>query len=261
MLPVSVTAIVLRIIFQLKLADIVINITAGGPGGATDTVSSFIFREYRDRSNVGYGTMLAEVYLIIIIIFISLLLRFVSRWMQREEQHMTQPSRQFAAVQIMREAACLIYGALLLWAFICLFPIYWTISTSFKTAVNVTQGDIIPWVGRFQPDWKGWRSLGLSPDTIGEISTVRDEFLLRFEKQRAGLGGRGAAGGDHRLAGGLWAEPLSIQIRSVAEQGHLLLLPVAAHPAAGRPGHAISRALQGTGPARHASSGSSSSIR
>ena len=74
----------------------------------------------------------------------------------------------------------LIYGALLLWAFVCLFPIYWTISTSFKTAVNVTQGDIIPWVGRFQPDWKGWRSLGLSPDTIGEISTVRDEFLLRF---------------------------------------------------------------------------------
>ena len=54
----------------------------------------------------------------------------------------------------------LIYGALLLWAFVCLFPIYWTISTSFKTALNVTQGDIIPWVGRFQPDWKGWRSLG-----------------------------------------------------------------------------------------------------
>ena len=55
MLPVSVTAIVLRIIFELKLADIVINVTAGGPGGATDTVSSFIYREYRDRSNVGYG--------------------------------------------------------------------------------------------------------------------------------------------------------------------------------------------------------------
>ena len=70
MLPVSVTAVVLRIIFELKLADIVINVTAGGPGGATDTVSSFIYREYRDRSNVGYGTMLAEVYLIIIIIFV-----------------------------------------------------------------------------------------------------------------------------------------------------------------------------------------------
>ncbi len=84
MLPVSVTAIVLRIIFQLKLADIVINTTSGGPNGATDTVSSFIYREYRERSNVGYGTMVAEVYLIIIIIFVSLLLKFVSRWMQRE---------------------------------------------------------------------------------------------------------------------------------------------------------------------------------
>ncbi len=74
----------------------------------------------------------------------------------------------------------LIYAALCIWAFICLFPIYWTISTSFKTAVNVTQGDIIPWVGRFQPSWKGWRSLGLSPDTIFETSTVREEFMLRF---------------------------------------------------------------------------------
>jgi multiple sugar transport system permease protein len=74
----------------------------------------------------------------------------------------------------------LIYGALLLWAFVCLFPLYWTVSTSFKTANDVTHGHLIPWVD-YQPDWKGWRSLGLSPDTIGETSTVRDEFLLRFE--------------------------------------------------------------------------------
>jgi multiple sugar transport system permease protein len=74
----------------------------------------------------------------------------------------------------------LIYGALLLWAFICLFPIYWTITTSFKSALDVTQGHLLPWLD-FQPDWKGWRSLGLSPDTIFETSTVRDEFLSRFE--------------------------------------------------------------------------------
>jgi multiple sugar transport system permease protein len=83
MLPVSVTAIILRIIFKLKLADIVINVTAGGPGGATDTVSSFIYREYRDRSNVGYGTMLAEFYLVIIIAFVTLLLHWASRFMRR----------------------------------------------------------------------------------------------------------------------------------------------------------------------------------
>src|SRR5204862_4502213 len=74
----------------------------------------------------------------------------------------------------------LIYAALILWAFISLFPIYWTVTTSFKTAVDVTQGHIVPWID-FLPDWKGWRSLGLSPDTIGDISTVREEFLLRSE--------------------------------------------------------------------------------
>lgn len=73
-----------------------------------------------------------------------------------------------------------IYGLLILWAFICLFPIYWTFTTSFKVAVDVTKGHYIPWVD-FMPDWKGWRSLGLSPDTIGATSTAREEFLKRFE--------------------------------------------------------------------------------
>ena len=83
MLPVSVTAVVIRIIFKLKLADIIINVTSGGPGGATDSVTSFIFREYRDRSNVGYGTLLAIIYLVVIIVFVTALLKLVSRWMER----------------------------------------------------------------------------------------------------------------------------------------------------------------------------------
>jgi len=72
-----------------------------------------------------------------------------------------------------------IYGLLLLWTFIALFPIYWTITTSFKVAVDVTQGHLIPWVD-YTPDWRGWRSIGLSPDTIFNTSTVREEFMKRF---------------------------------------------------------------------------------
>ena len=83
MLPVSVTAVILRIIFKLKLADIIITVTSGGPGGATDSVSSFIYREYRDRSNVGYGTMLAMFYLVAIIVFVTVLLNIANRFMQR----------------------------------------------------------------------------------------------------------------------------------------------------------------------------------
>ena len=33
----------------------------------------------------------------------------------------------------------LIYAALLFWTFICLFPIFWTVTTSFKVAVDITQ--------------------------------------------------------------------------------------------------------------------------
>lgn len=83
MLPVSITAILIRIIFKLKLADIIITVTSGGPGGATDSITSFIFREYRDRSNVGYGTLLAFVYLVIIVIFLTILIRAVNRWLDR----------------------------------------------------------------------------------------------------------------------------------------------------------------------------------
>ena len=83
-----------------------------------------------------------------------------------------------------------IYGALLGWTFIALFPIYWTVTTSFKTAVDVTQGHLIPFID-FMPDWKGWRSLGLSPDRIFQTSTARDE-------QRGGCDRRGSAAVAHR---------------------------------------------------------------
>ena len=82
MLPVSITAVLIRVIFKLKLADIIISVTSGGPGGATDSVTSFIFREYRDRSNVGYGTLLAMVYLVIIIVVMTVLMKVADRWMR-----------------------------------------------------------------------------------------------------------------------------------------------------------------------------------
>ena len=73
----------------------------------------------------------------------------------------------------------LLYAALLIWAFLCLFPIYWTITTSFKIAPDVMLGKMVPGVD-FHPNWLGWKTLGLSPDTITQQSTVRQEFLRRF---------------------------------------------------------------------------------
>ncbi|WP_034854288.1 carbohydrate ABC transporter permease [Sinorhizobium sojae] len=72
-----------------------------------------------------------------------------------------------------------VYGLLAAWAVICIFPLFWTVSTSFKTAADVMKGNLIPWLD-FTPNWLGWRSLGLSPDTIFNVSTVRDEFMRRL---------------------------------------------------------------------------------
>ncbi|OWO94397.1 sugar ABC transporter permease [Rhizobium esperanzae] len=72
-----------------------------------------------------------------------------------------------------------VYGLLIIWACVCIFPLFWTVSTSFKTAADVMRGNLIPWFN-FAPNWLGWRSLGLSPDTIPQISTVRDEFMRRL---------------------------------------------------------------------------------
>ncbi len=72
-----------------------------------------------------------------------------------------------------------VYTALILWTVVCLFPIYWTVTTSFKMAPDVMQGNLVPWVD-YTPQWLGWRSLGLSPDTWDAPSTVREQFMLRF---------------------------------------------------------------------------------
>jgi multiple sugar transport system permease protein len=85
--------------------------------------------------------------------------------------------RRFQAVRIFGRIA--VYGLLIAWTVVCLFPIYWTLTTSFKLPPNVMQGHLIPWMGGFEPNWKGWQSLGLSPDSIFGVSTVRDEFMKR----------------------------------------------------------------------------------
>jgi multiple sugar transport system permease protein len=67
-----------------------------------------------------------------------------------------------------------IYVALIVWAVICLFPLYWTISTSIKPREAVLQGPkYLPWVD-FQPDNKGWFPLLYEPGQ-------RSNFLRHFE--------------------------------------------------------------------------------
>ena len=67
-----------------------------------------------------------------------------------------------------------IYLLLAIWAFVCIFPIYWTVTTSVKSREAVIQGPkYIPYVD-FQPDNKGWFPL------IYEAGS-RANFLKHFQ--------------------------------------------------------------------------------
>jgi len=83
MLPISLTAIILRIIFELKLIDVVRVVTGGGPGGATDTITLFIYREGIEKTNVGYATAMSQFYLLLIIISITIVLWLAGKWIQK----------------------------------------------------------------------------------------------------------------------------------------------------------------------------------
>jgi multiple sugar transport system permease protein len=83
MLPISLTAVILRVIFELKLLDVVRVVTGGGPGSATDTVNLYIFREGIEKTNVGYATTMSQFYLLLIIISISIVLWLANKVMQR----------------------------------------------------------------------------------------------------------------------------------------------------------------------------------
>jgi multiple sugar transport system permease protein len=83
MLPVSLTAIILRVIFELKLLDVVKVVTGGGPGNYTDTVTLFIYREGIERTNVGYATALSTFYLVVIILMLTAVLWLANKWMAK----------------------------------------------------------------------------------------------------------------------------------------------------------------------------------
>lgn len=66
-----------------------------------------------------------------------------------------------------------VYIALLLWAVICLFPLFWTVTTSIKPREAILQGPkYVPFVD-FQPDDKGWFPL------LHEAGQ-RSQFLKHF---------------------------------------------------------------------------------
>jgi multiple sugar transport system permease protein len=82
LLPVSLTAVVLRTIFEFKVIDIILVVTGGGPGNATETLTTYIYRRGVQNVDVGYATAMSQLFLIAVILTVVALIVFVGRWVR-----------------------------------------------------------------------------------------------------------------------------------------------------------------------------------
>lgn len=67
--PVSITVILIRALEAFKLFDIVVVMTGGGPGTATETVTMYAYMVGMKSGNLGYASAIAYSLLVLVIVF------------------------------------------------------------------------------------------------------------------------------------------------------------------------------------------------
>ncbi|MFD0678577.1 MULTISPECIES: carbohydrate ABC transporter permease [unclassified Paenibacillus] len=74
-----ITLMILGIIFALKVFDLVWIMTEGGPGGATELISTYLFRESLLKYKTGYSAAVSVVLLLIAFIYTAFQLRVYNK--------------------------------------------------------------------------------------------------------------------------------------------------------------------------------------
>jgi multiple sugar transport system permease protein len=74
LLPVSVTAILLRSLEAFKVLDIVRVVTGGGPGNSTESVTLFAYDVGLKGGDIAYASTVAYSFLIVVILYSTLFL-------------------------------------------------------------------------------------------------------------------------------------------------------------------------------------------
>lgn len=78
LLPISVTAILIRGLEIFKIIDIIVVSTGGGPGSSTESLTMYVFRTALTFGNYGYAAAIAFVLLILVVLFTTAFL-FLAR--------------------------------------------------------------------------------------------------------------------------------------------------------------------------------------
>lgn len=79
--PISIGALMIRLIEASKLMETVYAMTSGGPGTSTETPSYYIFIRGLREFQIGYAASLSLIYLVVMTISLTLIARFLARAM------------------------------------------------------------------------------------------------------------------------------------------------------------------------------------
>lgn len=84
MAPISIGAIIIRLIEASKIMDTVFVLTSGGPGTSTETSSFYIFIKGLREFQIGYAATASFTYLIIMIISLTIIAKVLTKVFMKE---------------------------------------------------------------------------------------------------------------------------------------------------------------------------------
>ena len=84
MAPISIGAIIIRLIEASKIMDTVYVLTSGGPGTSTETSSFYIFIKGLREFQLGYAASMSFTYLIIMIISLTIIAKVLTKLLLKE---------------------------------------------------------------------------------------------------------------------------------------------------------------------------------
>ena len=79
MAPITIGALVIRLIESSKLMETIYAMTSGGPGSSTETTSYLLYIRSLREFQIGYTASLSIIYLIIMIVALTVFARLLSR--------------------------------------------------------------------------------------------------------------------------------------------------------------------------------------
>jgi multiple sugar transport system permease protein len=120
--PVINVVLVLGVIYTLKVVDIILGLTGGGPANATQTLATTAYQDSFIQFSFGQGAAVSNLLIAISLIFAVIYLRASRR----------SPDEQATAMNLSRtrQASYSVIGVVLL--AVMLFPVYWMVNASLQ---------------------------------------------------------------------------------------------------------------------------------